>query len=104
MDHDPAPQEVLRAIDISTGKIVWELPESGVATSLGGTLGFATGVVFFCADGGLFTAVDSSNGKILWQFQTNVDFKASPMTYIFDGKQYVAVNAGQNIFAFALFK
>jgi len=104
IDRDPAPHEVLRAIDITTGKIVWELPESGIATSLGGTLGFASGVVFFCADGGLFTAVDSSNGKILWQFQTNVDFKASPMTYVFDGKQYVAVNAGQNIIAFALFK
>jgi alcohol dehydrogenase (cytochrome c) len=104
VDRDPAPQEVLRAIDITTGKIVWELPEFGIATSLGGTLGFANGVVFFCADGGIFTAVDSSNGKILWQFQTNVDFKASPMTYVFDGKQYVAVNAGQNIIAFALFK
>jgi alcohol dehydrogenase (cytochrome c) len=102
VDRDLAPREVLRAIDITTGKIVWELPESGMATSLGGTLGFASGVVFFCADGGLFTAVDSSNGKILWQFQTSVDFKASPMTYVFDGKQYVAINAGQNIVAFAL--
>jgi alcohol dehydrogenase (cytochrome c) len=103
-DPQLAPREILRAIDITTGKIVWQLPEPGVATSLGGTLGFANGVVFFCADQGIFTAVDSSNGKILWQFQTNVDFKASPMTYVFDGKQYVAVNSGQNIIAFALFK
>lgn len=102
VDPNLAPHEVLRAIDIKTGKIVWELPEFGVATSMGGTLGFANGVVFFCADGGLFTAVDSSNGKILWQFQTNMDFKASPMTYVFDGKQYVAVNSGQNIIAFGL--
>ena len=102
VDPNLAPHEVLRAIDITTGKIVWELPESGIATSLGGTLGFANGVVFFGADGGLFTAVDSSNGKVLWQFQTSVDFKASPMTYVFDGKQYVAIDAGQNIMAFAV--
>lgn len=96
------PREILRAIDIRTGKIVWELPETGPADSWGGTLGFATGITFLCGDGGMFTAVDTRTGKVLWQFQTNTMFKASPMTYVFDGKQYVAIAAGQNVFAFGL--
>jgi len=47
-------------------------------------------------------AVDSTSGKPLWQFQANQLWKASPMTYVFDGKQYVAVASGPNILAFAL--
>jgi alcohol dehydrogenase (cytochrome c) len=96
------PREILRAIDVTTGKVVWELPETGAANSWGGTLGFSTGVLLFCGDGGLLTAVDASSGKPLWYFQTSAQLKASPMTYVFDGKQYVALNAGQNIIAFGL--
>jgi len=47
-------------------------------------------------------AVDAGNGKILWQFQTNQVWKSSPMTYMFDNKQYVAVAAGMDIVAFGL--
>jgi alcohol dehydrogenase (cytochrome c) len=95
-------REILRALDVTTGDTVWKLQETGEATSFGGTLGFGNGVVFLSGDDGVFTAVDSSNGKQLWQFQTNTQIKASPMTYVFDGKQYIAVNAGQNIIAFGL--
>ena len=38
----------------------------------------------------------------LWSFQTNQTWNASPMTYMFDGKQYVAVAAGPNIIALAI--
>jgi alcohol dehydrogenase (cytochrome c) len=96
------PREILRAIDIRTGNIAWEAPETGDAGSWGGALGFATGVTFVGADGGLFTAVETSTGKTLWSFQTNATFRASPMTYVFDGKQYIAVAAGQNILAFGV--
>jgi alcohol dehydrogenase (cytochrome c) len=96
------PHEILRAIDIRTGKIAWELPETGPASSWGGTLGLATGITVVGSDGGMFTAVDTMTGKLLWQFQTNAAFKASPMTYVFDGKQYVAIAAGQNVLAFGL--
>ncbi len=93
------PQQILRAIDYKTGKVVWELPQAGGATSWGGTLLFASGVLFVAGDGGNLMAVDSLNGKILWQFDTNTTFKASPMTYEFDGKQYIAIASGQNIIA-----
>ena len=99
---DDNPFKVLRAIDIQTGKIAWEIPETGHAESWGGVLGTAGGLVFFCDDSGAFAAADARTGKLLWQFPANRLWKASPMTYTFDGKQYVAVASGQSIIAFGL--
>jgi alcohol dehydrogenase (cytochrome c) len=53
-------------------------------------------------DGGSFLAADADNGRPLWRFQANADWKASPMTYVFDGKQHIAIAAGSNILVFAL--
>ena len=99
---DPKPERILRAIDIRTGAIVWELPQRGSANSWGGTLSTATGLVIFGEDGGALMAVDATTGKPLWRFQTNHNWKASPMTYMFDGQQYIAVAAGGNIIAFGV--
>src|SRR5882672_1649734 len=99
---DPKPQRILRAIDIRTGQVAWELAQTGPANSWGGTLSTATGLVFVGEDGGGLMAVDAESGKPLWTFQTNQTWKASPMTYTFDGKQYVAIAAGPNIIALAL--
>jgi alcohol dehydrogenase (cytochrome c) len=96
------PQKVLRAIDIHTGKIAWEVPQKGRAESWGGTLATSTGLVFVCEDSGAFMAVDAANGKMLWNFPLNANWKASPMTYVFDNKQYFAVAAGSDIIAFAI--
>ncbi len=99
---DEVPQKLLRAIDVRTGKIAWEMPQIGPANSWGGTLATASGLVFFGEDSGMLMAVDGRTGKALWEFQTSQVWKASPMTYAFDGKQYVAVAAGQTILAFAV--
>lgn len=99
---DPKPQKVLKAIDFRTGAIVWELTQPGPAISWGGTLTTASGLVIFGEEGGGLMAADAMTGKPLWSFQTNHTWKASPMTYMFDGKQFVAVAAGSNIIAFAI--
>jgi alcohol dehydrogenase (cytochrome c) len=96
---DPKPQRILRAIDIRTGEIKWELPQPGAGHSWGGTLSTASGLVIFGEEGGGLMAADAVTGKPLWFFQTNHTWKASPMTYMFDGKQYIAVAAGSNIIA-----
>ena len=96
------PVRVLKAIDIRTGSIKWELPQPGPAESWGGTLATATGLVIFGEEGGSLMAADAVSGKPLWSFQTNQTWKASPMTYMFDKKQYVAVASGSNIIAFAI--
>ena len=101
-DPDDTPQKVLRAIDIRTGAIAWEMPQTGPANSWGGTLATAGGLVFAGDDSGALVAVDASTGAPLWRFPANVLWKASPMTYMFDHTQYVAVAAGPVIIAFAL--
>jgi alcohol dehydrogenase (cytochrome c) len=98
---EPA-QRVLRAIDIQTGKVAWELPQFGAVDSWGGVLATASDVVFFCDDSGAFAAADAKTGKRLWSFQTSQVWKSSPMTYVFDNRQLVAVASGPSIFAFGL--
>ena len=99
---DEPAQRVLRAIDIQTGRIVWELPQSGAVDSWGGVLSTAGGIVIFGEDSGSLMAADATSGKPLWSFQTSQLWKASPMTYSFDNQQYVAVASGPNIIAFGL--
>jgi alcohol dehydrogenase (cytochrome c) len=101
---DDSPQKILRAINIETGSIAWELPQTGLGNSWGGTLATASGLIFFGEDSGALMAVDASTGKPLWQFQASQTWKASPMTYMFDGKQFIAVASGSNIISFALLR
>ena len=101
----PAPEparRVLRAFDIQTGRAVWELPQTGAVNSWGGVLSTGGGVVIFGEDSGALMAADAATGKPLWSFQTSQLWKASPMTYLFDNAQYIAIAAGSNIIAFGL--
>jgi alcohol dehydrogenase (cytochrome c) len=95
-------QKVLRAIDIQTGEIRWEAPQEGKGSTWGGVLATAGGVVIAAADDGALMAVDAKDGRPLWRFDANAHWKASPMTYVFDNRQYVAIAAGPTIIAFAI--
>jgi glucose dehydrogenase len=44
----------------------------------------------------------TDTGRPLWHFQANQDWKASPMTYMVGGRQYVAIASGVGFWAFAL--
>jgi PQQ-dependent dehydrogenase (methanol/ethanol family) len=96
------PRQYLRALDLETGKIAWEIRQSGNEESWGGVLATATGLLFYCEESGAFAAVDSATGAPLWHMQLNTAWKASPMTYTAKGKQYVAVAGGANVIAFGL--
>ena len=103
----PAPGETftksLRAVNIQTGEVAWDLVQgSGPVTASAGVISTASGLVFFGENSGSFMAADAANGKVLWDFPTNHVWKASPMTYVFDNKQYIAIAVGQTITAFAL--
>jgi len=99
---DEKPQVLLRAIDIQTGIVKWDLIEPGNANGWGGTLSTSTGLVIFGEEGGALMAADALSGEPLWSFATNQVWKASPMTYQFDGKQFIAAAAGPNIIAFGI--
>ena len=99
---DPA-RKFLRAFDIQTGKVAWQIELPGEArTNYAGVMSTAGGLVFFGESSGGFAAVDARTGKYLWHFETNHPLKASPMTYAIDGRQYVAIASGGNILSFAL--
>ncbi|MFM2125757.1 MAG: Quinohemoprotein alcohol dehydrogenase precursor, partial [Acidobacteriota bacterium] len=103
----PAPgetfQKFLRGIDIQTGEVKVDVPQvSRDATASAGVISTASGIVFYGDNSGALVAADATNGKTLWQFQSNQLWKASPMMYQFDGKQYLAIAAGNSILAFAL--
>lgn len=96
------PRQYLRALDLETGKIVWEIPQTGEGESWGGVLATSSGLLFYCDEAGAFAAVDSATGAPLWHMHLNTAWKASPMTYVARGKQFVAVAAGGNVVSFAL--
>lgn len=103
--RDPADPgaKYLRALDIDTGKIIWEVPQVGAPeANYSGVLSTAGGLVFYGESGGNFAAVDAATGKTLWNFKANDPWKASPMTYMFKGRQYVAIASGGNILSFSL--
>jgi alcohol dehydrogenase (cytochrome c) len=96
------PRKYLRAIDPQTGEIVWEYEQTGPGEAWGGLIATAGGLIFFGDDDGAFAALDAKTGAPLWHFPLNVHWHASPMTYLVEGKQYIAVAAGASIMAFAL--
>ena len=92
----------LRAIELESGRIAWDRPHGSEIRPWGGVLSTAGGVVFYGEGDGTFTAADVVTGAPLWHFHTNDTFKASPMTYLAGGRQFVAIAAGQNVIAFGL--
>ncbi len=95
-------QKFIRAIDIQTGDVVWSYAQTGKAQTYSGVLSTDGDLVFFGEDSGAFAALDAHSGEPLWHFQANQDWKASPMTYMVSGRQYVAIASGLGFWAFAL--
>jgi PQQ-dependent dehydrogenase (methanol/ethanol family) len=102
-DPSDPPRKVLRAIAVDGGKIAWEIPLNGPPErNYSGVLSTAGGLVFFGETSGGFAAVDAKTGKYLWHFEAGEPWKASPMTYMVNGRQYIAIASGANILSFAL--
>ena len=102
VDAKPKPVRILRAIDIQTGAVKWEVPQVGTANSWGGTLATATGVVFFGEDSGALVAADAVTGKVLSTLHLNANWHASPMAYQFDGKELIGFISGATVMALGL--
>jgi alcohol dehydrogenase (cytochrome c) len=94
----------VRALDLTTGKQVWEQERVGSTGLGGGLLSTAGGVIFSGELNGEFVALDAKTGKVVWHFNTGQRINAQPMTYMVNGKQYVGVASSSDIFAFALFE
>jgi outer membrane protein assembly factor BamB len=67
-----------------------------------GVLATGGGIVIAATASGDLVALDSGSGKPLWFFQTGATVASSPMSYSVDGKQFVAIAAGNVLYSFAL--
>ena len=95
-------QKILKAYNLETGKLAWQYPQIGSGQSWGGTMTTASGLLFFGNDAEAFEAVDARTGQSLWHFNTGQSMHASPMSFAANGKQYVAIASGSDLFTFAL--
>jgi len=93
----------LRAIDLESGKLMWEVPKVAGSVTGSGLMSTAGGLVVYGDNtGGALIAVDAKTGQRLWQFETRQTWKSSPMTYAIDGTQYIGVVSGSTVRAFGL--
>jgi alcohol dehydrogenase (cytochrome c) len=95
-------EKVLLAFNPQTRTFAWRYPQVGDGHSWGGVMTTATGLVFFADDADFFEAADGKTGKSLWHFNTGQTLHASPMSYAVQGRQYVAIASGNDLFSFAL--
>ena len=110
------PYGGIRAIDIATGKTIWDRPFGtartngpfGIPSMLpitigtpnnGGAVVTASGLVFIAAaTDNLIRAIDLRTGKTVWSDVLPAGGQATPMTYEANGKQYVVIYAGGHHF------
>lgn len=93
----PVPtQGIFAAIDVTTNKLVWR--QRWAESCYSGSVTTAGGLVFVGRNDGRFTALDSSTGDRLWEFQTGAGVNASASVFEYEGEQYVVVYAAGNLF------
>ena len=90
----------VRGLDALTGEKRWEFrllspPWSGLLVTGGG-------LVFGGSKEGNLYALDATTGQALWSFQTGGGVASNPMSFLMDGRQHVAMAAGNSLFVFAL--
>ena len=90
----------IRAIDPKTGEKKWDFRMDDVTEA--GILTTATDLLFSGGREGYFFALDAKNGSLLWKAAVGGRVQSGPMTYSVNGRQYVAVAAGNSLFAWAL--
>lgn len=110
------PYGGIRAIDMATGKTIWDRPFGqartngpfGIPSMLpfeigtpnnGGAVVTAGGVVFIAAaTDNLIRAIDLRTGETLWSDVLPAGGQATPMTYSVNGRQYLVIAPGGHHF------
>jgi alcohol dehydrogenase (cytochrome c) len=88
----------VRAFDMKTGERKWEFKMNDVTYA--GVLSTASDLVFSGGREGYFYALNARTGELLWRTALGGQVNSAPMSYMVEGKQYVAIAAGTSLFAF----
>jgi alcohol dehydrogenase (cytochrome c) len=98
---EPGRSSGIKAVDPATGKTMWDFKifQRGLST---GVLATGGNVLFGAIRDGNLVALDARSGAHLWHFQTGANLSASPMSYAVDGRQFVAIAAGNTVYTFGL--
>jgi alcohol dehydrogenase (cytochrome c) len=88
---------VFAALDMRTNTLVWQQQWSEPCYS--GSVVTAGGLVFVGRSDGRLTALHSSSGQKLWEFQTGAGMNAPASVFEHGGKQYVAAYSAGSVFA-----
>ena len=107
---NPPPWGQLHAVDMRTGRILWEVPlgttedlapgsqfllRGAGAPNFGGPMTTASGLVFIgAAMDNYLRAFDGATGRQVWRGRLPAGGQATPMTYVWLGRQYVLIAAG----------
>lgn len=104
----------VRALDPHNGQRRWEFKKSAARFS-SGVLTTASDLLFAGVEGvassdpvaarlsdRYFYALDANTGELLWQMALTYRVQSTPITYGVNGKQYIAVAAGNTLYSFAL--
>jgi polyvinyl alcohol dehydrogenase (cytochrome) len=96
------------ALDVATGKIIWQTPDPTPGTTDRGSVSVANGVLYAGSDAGQMYALEASSGNVLWGFQSGGTVIDGPS--IVDGALYWGSGYGRippgisnnKVFAFSL--
>jgi quinoprotein glucose dehydrogenase len=107
---NPPPWGLLHAIDMRDGHQLWAVPLGDTgdlapgsqfilhntgAPNFGGPIVTGGGLIFIGASlDNYLHAFDAANGKQLWRGRLPAGGQATPMTYVWKGRQYVVIAAG----------
>ena len=99
--NQPVSNAGIKALDPENGNTMWtyKLYQGSITN---GVLATGGNVVFVSERNGNIIALDARSGRYLWHYQTGGNNQASPISYAVDGKQYVALAAGNVVFSFTL--
>jgi len=105
---NPPPWGIIAGVDLATGDIVWRRPlgtledlaglllETGTPT-FGGPIATSGDLIFIASTLDFYLrALNTATGEELWRGRLPTSGSATPMTYMWKGRQYVVIYAGGN--------
>jgi alcohol dehydrogenase (cytochrome c) len=87
---------IFAALDMKTNRLIWQ--QRWKDSCFSGSVTTAGGLVFVGRNDGRLTALSSSNGQRLWEFQTGAGVNAPASVFEYEGEEYIALYSGGSRF------